>query len=148
MKRVVLGESDAHGGYAVGPVYLDTAVDELRDLIEDRGDICRGVVLLEPAGEFRTETRRRLARGVPAPVVAAVEQDEEISAEGDAFLDLLAQERAEDTDEPIPFDPGTGPIPGYVAGRCGHRVAESEWRAGFRTCERCPADDEPECGDA
>lgn len=45
----------------------------------------------------------------------------------------------EDDDEPIPFDPGTGPIPGYVAGRCGHRVAESEWRAGFRTCERCPS---------
>lgn len=29
--------------------------------------------------------------------------------------------------------------PGYVVGRCGHRVAGSEWRAGFRTCERCPA---------
>ena len=28
--------------------------------------------------------------------------------------------------------------PGYVAGACGHAVAESEWRAGFRTCERCP----------
>jgi hypothetical protein len=38
------------------------------------------------------------------------------------------------------FDPGppSGPMPGYVAGRCGHRVAESEWRAGCRTCERCP----------
>lgn len=36
-----------------------------------------------------------------------------------------------------PFDPGTGPMPGYMAGECGHRVAESEWRAGFRTCERC-----------
>lgn len=37
-----------------------------------------------------------------------------------------------------PFDPGTGPMPGYVAGGCGHRVAVSEWRAGFRRCERCP----------
>ena len=36
------------------------------------------------------------------------------------------------------FNPGTGVIPGYVAGVCGHRVAASEWRAGFRTCERCP----------
>jgi hypothetical protein len=28
--------------------------------------------------------------------------------------------------------------PGYVVGKCEHRVAKSEWRAGFRTCERCP----------
>lgn len=28
--------------------------------------------------------------------------------------------------------------PGYVVGTCGHRVAGSEWRSGFRTCERCP----------
>jgi hypothetical protein len=31
--------------------------------------------------------------------------------------------------------------PGYVVGECGHRVAASEWRAGFRVCERCPSDD-------
>lgn len=30
--------------------------------------------------------------------------------------------------------------PGYVVGTCGHRLAGSEWRAGFRTCERCPDD--------
>jgi hypothetical protein len=42
-------------------------------------------------------------------------------------------------DELVPFVGPCGPMPGYVAGRCGHRVAESEWRAGFRTCERCPA---------
>ena len=29
-------------------------------------------------------------------------------------------------------------LPGYVVGTCGHRVAASEWRAGFRVCERCP----------
>ncbi len=40
-------------------------------------------------------------------------------------------------DQPIPFDPGTGPERGFVAGHCGHRVARSEWRAGFRNCERC-----------
>ncbi len=46
--------------------------------------------------------------------------------------------------DPEPFDPGAGPMTGYVAGHCGHRVAESEWRAGYRNCERCPAggDDE------
>ena len=41
--------------------------------------------------------------------------------------------------------------PGYVVGECGHRVAGSEWRVGFRVCERCPApgyddpEDELEC---
>lgn len=27
--------------------------------------------------------------------------------------------------------------PGYFTGFCGHAVAGSEWRAGFRTCEHC-----------
>jgi hypothetical protein len=44
-----------------------------------------------------------------------------------------------DPDTAVPFVGPDGPIPGYVAGHCGHRVAASEWRAGFRTCERCPA---------
>lgn len=35
-----------------------------------------------------------------------------------------------------PFDGGDGPIPGYVVGDCGHRVALSEYRAGFRVCEQ------------
>lgn len=47
--------------------------------------------------------------------------------------------------EPVYPEPGST-IPtyenfgldGFVVGICGHRVAESEWRAGFRTCERCP----------
>lgn len=42
-----------------------------------------------------------------------------------------------DWHQAVPFDPGTGPMAGYVAGLCGHRVAESEWRAGYRTCEQC-----------
>lgn len=41
-------------------------------------------------------------------------------------------------EDPIPFDGDDGPVAGYVLGWCGHRVAESEWRAGFRACERCP----------
>lgn len=32
-------------------------------------------------------------------------------------------------------------LPGFVVGSCGHRVAASEWRAGFRTCERCRSGD-------
>lgn len=31
----------------------------------------------------------------------------------------------------------TGGMEGFVVGNCGHRVAGSEWRAGFRNCERC-----------
>jgi hypothetical protein len=42
--------------------------------------------------------------------------------------------------EPAPFrHPSLGEMPGFVAGRCGHRLARSEWDAGFRECERCPA---------
>jgi hypothetical protein len=42
-------------------------------------------------------------------------------------------------DDAVPFvHTDLGVMPGYVAGWCGHRVAESEWRAGFRVCERCP----------
>lgn len=35
-------------------------------------------------------------------------------------------------------NPAVGTLAGYAAGACGHRVALSEWFAGFRTCERCP----------
>lgn len=38
---------------------------------------------------------------------------------------------------PVSCEGTDGPIPGYVAGLCRHRVAESEWRAGFRVCEHC-----------
>jgi len=30
-------------------------------------------------------------------------------------------------------------LEGFVGGECGHRVASSEWRAGYRLCERCPS---------
>lgn len=39
----------------------------------------------------------------------------------------------------VPFEHDGVVYPGYVAGMCGHRVAQSEWRAGLRACERCPA---------
>lgn len=40
---------------------------------------------------------------------------------------------------PAFFNEQIGARPGYVAGQCGHAVALSEWQAGFRVCERCPA---------
>lgn len=108
MKRLVLGESATSGDwYAVGPVYLDSAVEELRDLVEDRGDICRGIVNLLPAGEFKVETRRRLAAAAPAPAVADAGWDEEANAEGDAYLAELAEERAAEPESvPASIKPG------------------------------------------
>jgi hypothetical protein len=41
-----------------------------------------------------------------------------------------------------PFVSGDVRRPGMVAGTCGHAVAGTEWLAGFRTCERCPADEQ------
>lgn len=38
--------------------------------------------------------------------------------------------------DPIPPEQNGGQA-GYVAGECGHRVAGTEWAAGFRNCERC-----------
>lgn len=38
--------------------------------------------------------------------------------------------------DPIPPE-RTGGMTGFVVGECGHRVAGSEWAAGFRNCERC-----------
>ena len=42
-----------------------------------------------------------------------------------------------------PVYPAPGAVipdqPGYRVGECGHRVAGSEWAAGYRVCEHCPA---------
>jgi hypothetical protein len=41
-------------------------------------------------------------------------------------------------EETVPVGKGfPGCEDGYVTGLCGHRVARSEWAAGFRKCERC-----------
>jgi hypothetical protein len=62
----------------------------------------------------------------------------------DVCAQLLAVEGAQPLEDSggqvgraVPFVGPAGPVPGFVAGTCGHRVAESEWRAGFRLCERC-----------
>lgn len=50
--------------------------------------------------------------------------------------------------EPVYPEPGSSipDWPGYVVGTCQHRIAESEWRAGYRACERCPASTVPGVG--
>jgi hypothetical protein len=60
--------------------------------------------------------------------------------------DVLQQ--AEPQGEPVYLEVGSEipDQPGYVVGSCGHRVAVSEWRAGFRTCERCPSGDPQDGG--
>lgn len=47
--------------------------------------------------------------------------------------------RTHDSEDPVYPEPGSAipDQPGFVVGECRHRVARSEWRAGFRTCERC-----------
>lgn len=43
---------------------------------------------------------------------------------------------------PIRFHhPDIGYRDGFVAANCGHALAFTEWRAGFRVCERCPTAD-------
>lgn len=39
--------------------------------------------------------------------------------------------------EPLPVGEPFPGREGFVTGQCGHAVAGSEWRAGFRNCERC-----------
>lgn len=73
-----------------------------------------------------------------------------------AFVDdpeMLADEDGETCNLPAEDPIHTGRVypaygsaipdqPGYVVGLCTHRVARSEWSAGFRVCERC-VDDGP-----
>lgn len=84
----------------------------------------------------------------------------ELAAQGFTSGQLVNEPGAENEEGPAtgvwvngpPLQPGD-PIPpernagrtGFVAGNCGHAVAGSEWRAGFRNCEHCgegPDDDE------
>lgn len=59
--------------------------------------------------------------------------------ECDRLRDVIAEIQKENA---IPFvNPDLPPelTVGFVAGRCGHRVARSEWNVGIRDCERCAA---------
>ena len=64
----------------------------------------------------------------------------------DAWRDVAGTKPSESTEADAPAaypEPGSEipGQPGYVVGKCGHRVAASEWRSGFRVCERCPYPD-------
>jgi hypothetical protein len=50
---------------------------------------------------------------------------------------MNSNERPLQPGDPVPPE-RTGGMAGFVVAVCGHRIAASEWRAGFRNCERCP----------
>ena len=69
----------------------------------------------------------------------------ELPVSTEDLIKLALQAVAEDTGDEGPVYPQPGsPIPlelnggmdGFVVGECGHRMYASEWRAGFRKCER------------
>lgn len=78
-------------------------------------------------------------------MILATERNPAVMPTTEDLIKLAMQTVAEETGgegrvypEPgasIPLELNGG-MAGYVVGKCGHRVAESEWRAGFRNCER------------
>jgi hypothetical protein len=128
--------------------------------------VCRGenrAAAAHPATIVRL-TRVRDIASEPVPGTASAPPDErERTAEATATSEQHAQPGTGQPEYPapgsaIPPEKNFG-MPGYVVGECGHRVAGSEWRAGFRNCERCgpgyEADEDeddygedgaPECG--
>lgn len=110
----------------------DAARDELHGIVDRYVEHAVGWPSLAEWSNGRKWSVEDVALTLEGAAVWAAEQPEPA---GDASG---GDEVTAEMGGPVPFDPGTGPVPGFVAGHCGHRVAESEWRAGFRTCERCP----------
>jgi len=92
----------------------------------------------EVAETFRVSTeavRRWVRAGRLTPVRTPGGRARYSAADIRALLNAAPEYPAPGSD--IPAEKNFG-MTGYVVGECGHRVAGSEWRAGFRTCERCP----------
>jgi hypothetical protein len=79
------------------------------------------------------EDMQRLARCIPGSSVPDAIGTIICEAMG---LGLDADAGVVKPGDPIPPEQNGG-MAGFVVGECGHRVAGSEWRAGFRNCERC-----------
>lgn len=85
--------------------------------------------------------------GTPILRADAVDDDLQVETPGQpAMVMPLRYNRVSEEFEGGPEYPNFGAIippeqnfgqKGYVVGTCGHRVAGSEWMAGFRNCERC-----------
>lgn len=129
------------------PDYRDAllAMMEARKLADDRPDLA--VQILDRMSVMDLA----LAQNDPAFYAARLRQCIEVlAAEPDEMAVLAAavskvvaaREAAAAAHDAVATCPAPGsPIPdqfGFVVGECEHRVAASEWRAGFRTCERCP----------
>lgn len=106
----------------------------------------------EVVGHIEVDTARRIiaAYGMPPmaqPAAGDPADDEEIvdgsgrstAAAEESFRRTISTGLTAGTELVYP-DPGSAipGQPGYVVGRCEHRVARSEWAAGLRVCERCP----------
>lgn len=126
-----------------GPPILLVTLRGLAADLEDQALMSASMEGPVPAGE---------APGWPNPlgrpqsvldyVAAGMEERRRPRAQGPGLLDkggqgksFLTRMAAGLADVPVGEEiPGQ---PGYIKGQCGHRVAATEWRAGFRTCERC-----------
>lgn len=92
------------------------------------------------AGKFAAETiRREPPRWLePTDTNLAAVFTSTVRPVSPGLYPRIREEFLRQAHEPVPFNPGSGVVPGYMAGWCGHRVAATEWAAGFRVCERCP----------
>ena len=88
----------------------------------------------------------RIAKGV-YPVVGEIEDTEGqqvayLQVGDDLYIVSATDDRITFATPGEPFNNPDLPAEmteGFVVGECGHRVAGSEWAAGFRSCERCAA---------
>lgn len=100
-----------------------------------------------PVFTHTTEDGREYRTGTPILRADAVDDDLDLESPGvPAMVMPLRYNRVSEEFEGGPAYPAHGAIippeqnfgqKGYVVGTCGHRVAGSEWMAGFRNCERC-----------
>jgi hypothetical protein len=123
------------------------AMVEARKLADDRPDlavkIIHHMVVMDLALE-ENDPAFGAARLRECIAVLAAEPDEMAELAAVVSEVVAVREAAAAAHDALPVYPAPGsPIPdqpGFVVGECEHRVAGSEWRAGFRTCERCPGD--------
>ena len=94
-------------------------------------------------GKMPRHIKRRLAEAIRVAKVGS--GDTAILQDGEVVAVLIPPEKWHPDDAPPEYpEPGSeippeknGGMAGYVVGYCTHRVAASEWAAGFRNCERC-----------
>ena len=96
-----------------------------------------------PGGHRRfreSEVQRLLDAGTPI-LEGTFEYGHGVVSDAEVIAHVKNTTKASYTGDFTPGEPfvseAFGPKPGYVVGECAHAVAQSEWNAGFRKCERC-----------